>query len=815
MRFSQMTFLVILGICCMPFLVSAQSGLRKKADKYYQIHDYEEAIKTYLRYINRNRNEIAPKARLADSYRHMNQLEEAANWYAEVVGVTTIDPEIYFQYGQTLKGLAKYEEARKMFLKYAETNPEKGMHYASSVLHAQSKQGAPAAYKINAEFINTAAADFAPTFFKDQLVYASSRIDYSGSNRNRKEVNYPFITRRDQNNYLMKPALLHQRIKAANEGPISYSADGRWVAMTRNNFVNGKRQIPSSGLNLNLQIAEALPNGEWQNEKYFQYNGSNFSTAYPSFSADGNTLYFASNRPDGFGGWDIFVTYRVGNTWTTPENLGPTVNTQGDEIAPFFDGKDLFFSSNWHKGMGGFDVFRAAKTGGTWDRVYHLDTNINSPRDDYGFIYDETKNLGYLVSNRNGGKGNEDIYRVSKASDNIEITVLDELSMQPIVGADIDFSSCGQPTFVTDINGRHILQVPQGLNCQAVIRKNGYLASTLNVAQNQLSGAQSLQVLLRRSNGTVAGGNTTTNPTAPTNSTGYMGRVYDITSGTDVASVFVSATNQQTGATLETRTDGTGAYYLSLDPYSNYLITYSREGYYDVSRNINTGNGQERNILGSYPLRASDGTSPVVGGNTGQGSGNTGQGNTTVQPNFGSGYAVQVAAFNSSRTNDLSRFKSLGTVGNVYNRYEGNKTKVRVGVFQTRAEASAAARQVKTKGFKDAFVVTESLEGLGQEVVIADVNTNKGSGGSANVNVPAVGYKVRLAAYQKPQYFQRSKVETIGIVEQKIKGPWTIMLLSGYGSLGEAQRAAGSARAAGFPQAHVVMDNGVELTKVR
>ncbi len=802
MRFSQMTWVIVLGICFMPIALSAQSGLRKKADKYYQIHDYDEAIKVYLRYIKKNRNEQTPKARLADSYRHTNQLVEAEKWYKEVININTINPEFYFQYGQTLKGLGKYNEARKWFLKYAETNPEKGMHFAASCQHAMDKLGAPAAYKINAEFVNTPASDFAPTFFKDQVVFASSRIDFSGSNKARAEVNYPFISRRDQNNYLMKPSLLHQRMKAANEGPIAYSGDGRWVALTRNNFVNGKRQIPSSGVNLNLQIAEALPNGEWQNEKYFTYNGPNFSTAYPSFSPDGNTLYFASNRPDGFGGFDIFVTFRVGNTWTTPENLGPTVNTQGDEISPFFDGEDLYFASNYHKGMGGFDVFRAAKSGGTWDRVYHLDTNVNTSYDDYGFIYDKNKNLGYLVSNRTGSKGQEDIYRVSKSSDNLEIIVLDEYSMQPVVGADIDFSACGQPTFVTDINGRHILQVPQGLNCQAVIRKSGYLANTLNVAQNQLGGAQSLQVLLRRTSG---GGTVNNNPIT---TSGYTGQIFDIVSGGNIGSVFVAATNQQTGARLETRTDGSGNYNLSLAPNSAYLITYSKPGYFDVTRNIRTGNGQDTNLLGGYPIRATSNTSTVTD--------NTGNGGTTGG-SFATGYAIQVAAFNSSRTTDLSRFKNLGTVGNVYNRYEGSKTKVRVGVFQTRAEATAAAKKAKAKGFKDCFVVSETLEGLGQEVVVADIpkgnnntTTNSGvtSGGFA-------GYKVRLAAYRKPQFFQRSKVESIGIVEQKIKGPWTIMLLSGYGTLGEAQRAANSARGAGFSQAHVVMDDGVSLTKVK
>ena len=110
-------------------------------------------------------------------------------------------------------------------------------------------------------------------------------------------------------------------------------------------------------------------------------------------------------------------------------------------------------------------------------------------------------------------------------------------------------------------------------------------------------------------------------------------------------------------------------------------------------------------------------------------------------------------------------------------------------------------------------MVSETLEGLGQEVVIADVPKGNNTVNTGNASVG--GYKVRLAAYKKPQFFQRSKVEAIGIVEQKIKGPWTIMLLSGYGTLGEAQRAANSARGAGFSGAHVVMDDGISLTKVK
>ena len=787
MRWCQMTWVVLLCLFLLPLSATAQSGLLKSANKSYELHDYKEAIKSYLRYINRNRNSVEARARLADSYRHLNQLSDAAKWYKEVVYNHEINPIHLFEYGLTLKGLGNYSEARNWFLSYAESNPEVGMHYAASCTHALEKQNTPAAYKINAEFTNTDAADFGPAFFKDRLVFASSRVDYNENKRTRDNVNLPFITSRDQNNYLRTPQLLHQRLKNGNEGPVSYSADGRWVAITRNNFVNSIRQIPSSGLNLNIQIAEVLPNGEWQNEKFFPFNGSNFATGYPSFSSDGNTLYFASNRPDGFGGFDIFVTYRIGDTWTTPENLGPTVNTQGDEISPFFDGTDLYFSSNWHKGMGGMDVFRTSKTGSSWDRIYHLDTQINSPRDDYGFIYDKDKNIGYLVSNRLGGKGNEDIYRISKASNNIEIIVLDELSMQPISDAAIDFSSCGQPTFMTNVSGRHVLQVPDGLNCQAIVRKSGYISSILNVSQNQMAGVQSLQVLLKRSGSTTGTGNM---------SGSFVGNVYNVNTGQNVPSVLIRATSQQTGQSLEAVSDESGNYFLALQPYNTYTINYSKAGFLDISRSINVGNGQETNLLGSFPLRYSGVEPPEE-----------------PQVNYGSGYSVQVAAFASSRTNDMSKFQSLGSIGNVYNRYEGDKTKVRIGVFGTKAAATTAVKRARQHGFKDAFVVSESLEGLGQEVLIADNTTipkgNNGSGSGYSA------YKVRLAAYKKPQFFQRAKVENFGIVEERIKGPWTIMLLAGYSNLGEAQRAVGNAIRAGFPQAHVVIDNGVKLTKVK
>jgi len=415
MRLPQFTWGVLVSLLLLPILSFAQKGLLEKANKQYELHNFKEAIVTYQRFIKSNRDNVEAKGKLAISLRHLGRYKEALRWYDEIVFAGRNNPDFQFQHALTLKEVGRYPEARKLFLDYAESNPEVGMHFAESCSIALDKVTAPSTFTISNEYLSSDASDFGPTFFADGIVYSSSRIDYSEKDKQRDDLNQLFIASRDFNGNLSNPQIFHQRFKGYNEGPLAYSPDGQWVAITKNNFVDGVRQIPSAGLNLNIFIAEVLPSGEWQNEKFFPFNGSSFSTGYPSFSPDGNALYFASNRPDGFGGFDIFVSYKTGKTWSTPENLGPTINTQGNEISPFFDGQSIYFASDWHQGMGGYDVFRAARSGSYWDRIYNLDNQVNSPRDDYGFIYDEGKNIGYVVSNREGGKGKEDIYKLTKA----------------------------------------------------------------------------------------------------------------------------------------------------------------------------------------------------------------------------------------------------------------------------------------------------------------------------------------------------------------------------------------------------------------
>jgi len=145
------------------------------------------------------------------------------------------------------------------------------------------------------------------------------------------------------------------------------------------------------------------------------FNSNEFSITQCSISKDGQTLYFASDKEGGFGGTDIYVSYFYKNQWTYPINVGEPVNTPGNEMFPFIH-KDnqLYFASDGHKGLGGLDLFESVVgSEGGINQVKNLGAPINSENDDFGLVLDEVKRQGYFTSNREGGKGGNDIYKLN------------------------------------------------------------------------------------------------------------------------------------------------------------------------------------------------------------------------------------------------------------------------------------------------------------------------------------------------------------------------------------------------------------------
>jgi len=781
-------------------LLSVSLFAQRKANKQYEIEAYNLAVESYLNYLDRNPTDGEAMARLADSYRHLNILEDAAEWYERAVQQMDIDPIHYLNYGKVLKGLRRYEDAKRWFLTYATTNPTVGNHFAQTADYATRTLNAPPSYQVfNEQAVNTPASEFGPAFYgNNEVVFSSSRIDANpNGNFSGKVDNQLFVAKRGNNNFLQNLELLQpdDRNKRYSEGPVSYSADGRLVAITRNNFADGTRHLSSSGMELSLYFADVRQDGSWGNLQSFPYNSSDFSNGFPNLAADGNTLYFASNRPGGQGGFDIYVSYRTGSNWSTPENLGAGVNTPGDEITPHFDGRTLYFSSTWHEGFGGYDIFKTEKENGQWTRAINLGPGANSSYDDHGFVYDNIRNVGYLSSNRqNGSVGAEDIYRIVQRTDQLVLRAVNATDQRPLSNVVLDFSSCGQGIYQTDRDGMYVLQAYDGIECQVSVRKPGFLPRTITLTNQDLQRVGEYEIALSSED------------------EGYIGTVVDAQTNAPLSNVTVQTIDQRDGRTLEVTTDQSGEYIVAFQPNTLYMIRYSKSGYETSSRSIPVGPGTNKAVLGTYALPRGADFNDVMQGNANNNGGTTTPTSPTNTGNLPEvGYAVQVAAVEKL---EPEKYANLSSFGNIYYAIVDGVYKVRVGVYPYREEAEEAVEQVQRKGYQGAFLVQENARDVADKFLASDFDSK----GPAEVR-PTAGtagnYKVRLAALKNANNFDASKVNSIGTVERRNKGQWTIILVGDFTSTAAARSALRQAQSAGFKDAYiVVVENSGELTRV-
>ena len=232
--------------------------------------------------------------------------------------------------------------------------------------------------------------------YGDGLIYSSDRRTHVLVSRvdsaNRPLFHLFYVPRKDSAKWGV-PQLLSKNIPInAHQGPFSVSADGRELYFSLNDDA-GQR------------IYSASKSGsDWSNIRPFAHNRQNYTTTHPSLSRDGRRLFFASDMPGGYGGFDIYVCERTLTGWGQPKNLGPTVNTSENEMYPFIQANgELFFSSTGHGSMGGMDIFSAREIAGVWGMVHHLEAPINSAGDDISYTAaDADGTHGYFASNRAG-----------------------------------------------------------------------------------------------------------------------------------------------------------------------------------------------------------------------------------------------------------------------------------------------------------------------------------------------------------------------------------------------------------------------------
>ena len=264
----------------------------------------------------------------------------------------------------------------------------------------------------NCRAINTAGIDFAPAFYRKQLLYVSRPRRGAIDPATRLPYFQLYATPRREDG---QPARGGKKFApnlstAVNDGPVCITQGNRVIYFTR-----ALEPTPTGAINLG--IFSAYDDGtDWAAVRPMPHNDPAFTNQHPTVTEDGRRIYFASNRPGGFGGYDLyFADYRNGN-WGPAINLGPEINTDGNEAFPFIHAsKTLFFASDGHPGQGGYDLFSIDLAARRWGELINLPEPINSSQDDITLVMDEASSTGYLASNRPGGLGKDDVYLVQLA----------------------------------------------------------------------------------------------------------------------------------------------------------------------------------------------------------------------------------------------------------------------------------------------------------------------------------------------------------------------------------------------------------------
>ena len=429
MKLSTILFIVVCFFSSLT--LNAQSDL-KMANKHYESFEFSKAIVLYKKILKKPKKSKKYRQaviKLADCYRSVSKFDKAEKWYDKAVNLNKKNAAIKFDYAQVLMSLSKYDQAKQMFTDYAkiyprDSRPQRMIEWCDNIesLYADSTH-----YKVSNIPINSKQSDFSPTFYKNGIVFTTGRPTGSRdkidgwTGETYLDLYYSKFDRTD--NELVwedETELPGWSSSKFNDGPVTFTGDGQTMYFTRN--VKKLFKKKNGGATLRIFKSE-LKNGRWSNPSPVKFGKKKVagSMAHPTVTSDGFKMYFSSNINGGEGGNDIYVSNKSGKNWSAPVNLGPKINTEGNEVFPNVhpDGT-LYFASDSHGGFGGLDVFQTKQFNAAWAKPKNVGYLVNTAADDFGLILSPKKDFGFISSNRKNGKGRDDIYKVQISLEQIE-----------------------------------------------------------------------------------------------------------------------------------------------------------------------------------------------------------------------------------------------------------------------------------------------------------------------------------------------------------------------------------------------------------
>ena len=400
----------------LPMGLLAQNRTLKKAEQTFTKESYVSAIQIYERLANKGMGSEQIYEKLGDANYFNANYVEAEHWYTkryELKG--TFPKEFLFRYGQSLKSAGKEKQAQEILAQYAKENPSqlRAKNQSQQLAQQSIKKGSDV-FKIQNINTNSKYSDYSSTIKGDTIIFASARTRTMGNQiyarTGQPFTNLYYTVKQAEGNYSKAELYSKNTFSIFHEASPVFTKDGNTMYYTQNELKENNQKRVVNGL---YKIYKSVrQKGKWKSlgvQDIFAQDSAR--VAHPSLSPDGKTLYFASDARGTFGQSDLFkVTINEDGSYTAPENLGNTINTEGRESYPFVT-KDniLLFASDGHPGQGGFDIF-ALDLNQVGAAPVHLSTPINSAFDDFGLNWDRQTNNGVFTSNRPEGQGDDDLY---------------------------------------------------------------------------------------------------------------------------------------------------------------------------------------------------------------------------------------------------------------------------------------------------------------------------------------------------------------------------------------------------------------------
>ena len=804
--------------------INAQTAL-ENGNIAYGAQNFKQAITYYSQATSDHPDNTELLLKLAHSYRFTNDMVNAEKQYQLACEYPNIKAINYYYYGTVLKANKKYEQARIEFGKFSSENHDLALKAQESCDFVNTHINAESAFEISKEAISSPIYDdYAPVLHQNGLVFSSARKAQHdalpGGFSNPETQNFLYNATIGTDGKLSDLKIIKNDMAimpTTNIAPFSITDNEQKAVSTYNEFVNGVRHMHSASLSrvsmeIHMQmkkIEDFVPGDE------FPHVGEH-AASFPCFANNGNTIYFSLyGFPGGYGGFDIWVIHYHNDQWTVPQNLGPEINSPGDEICPFLaNNEQMYFASDFHKGFGGYDVFRSQKTEKAWTYVRNLGNTVNSSFDDLYFVFDDTKKTGYFSSNRDQSYN---IYSAIMEGEETLMPLVNEIEKDIVLIETIDT--------IKNKNAQTETATSTSTNTTTAEVHNKNTTNTTNNNTVDVSAKPT----------------TSKSNTVPCAMNFYIGSVEDPENKRPISGAVVYIKNQKTGVEnkIKDPTNQYGEYSVILDPLCNYTIAISKSGFKNLVFDVNTGTGGKKTLLSTRsmapsPMIARDkygniiqpdieivNTNPtdeeLVNPPKSSGKTFTHESNNMEIPE--KGYMIQVTVSSNFPKEDQLK---LGQYGHVFTEKRGNKTAYRVGVFIDSKHLEQSLEELKIT-YKDAFKVAVELDNdhLGgrialssqviyplpakeplpllndesenvNETIVKETNNNTLNDDSANtesnVKEAIIAFKVQLGAYKQAEEISFSNISHLGEIEKEKKANGlTYFYISSFKTLVEAR----------------------------